>query len=548
MLRDGETRKQGVAWSPDSRLLASGDAGGNHEIRIWSMDSSEVILLSGHEDWITSLEFSPNGQYLASTSRDGYCRIWDVQRQSCIHVLPCELSAIAVGWHASGQQVCIGGGDAEMDAAMMLIRWDPFSGETKQKSTPGLGAIECLSYTDDQEFIVAGSSKGKCMKFNAETLEMVCETQAHRGYCLGLTIINDQQIATSGQDDAVRVWSLDGLVPIRSLLGHREDANNLGWNSSRGQLASAGSDSDVRIWDLNRPEQFRTVFPQNAEGRQDFFWQAGQVPNIELVVSTNEVVYRRAKSMPMVVPLEPGEESYVHESKSIFDLRSLLTGTEVIDIDQVVRLANEELQNGSAVLPPKVEELLREAEYPHGLFWSPDRSMVVNAIWRSETNDHLIQAWSIQETRLVYQWGPYRSLSEVIWSPDGNWLAIDGIGFRLFDMHTGELVQKFENEGCNAAWHPHESKLLVGDKHGRLTCLEVETGEQLGAVDLNVQNLIDFAYSPEGTRVAVSGSDHTVRILDAQSFEELLLLDQPKSSMARATLVLRGSRTGWPRL
>ena len=337
MLREGETRKHGVAWSPDSRLLASGDAGGSNDIRIWSIDSGEVILLSGHEDWITSLDFSPNGQYLASTSQDGFCRVWDVQRQSSVHVLPCEVPAYAVEWHASGEQVCIGGGVAEMDSVMMLTAWHPFSDETQQKSTPGPGPISCLSYTKDQDFILAGSSNGKCMKFNATTLELVCETQAHRGCCNGVTIINDQQVATGGEDQAVRVWTLDDLVPIRTLLGHKGQATDVSWNSSRGQLASAGTDGAVKIWDLKQLESFRTIYPPNAEGGQDFLWQAGQVPNIELLKSSGKVVYRRANSMPMVVPFEPDLKPHAFESSSIFELRSLCKGTDVFDIHEVLR-------------------------------------------------------------------------------------------------------------------------------------------------------------------------------------------------------------------
>ena len=84
-----------------------------------------------------------------------------------------------------------------------------------------------------------------------------------------------------------------------------------------------------------------------------------------------------------------------------------------------------------------------------------------------------------------------------------------------------------------APWDPNDSQILVGSRFGDLIRLDVVTGERLASTTLSVQDLIDIACSPDGTRVAVSGSDKTVRILDAVSFEELLLLDQADSTVDR---------------
>ena len=40
--------------------------------------------------------------------------------------------------------------------------------------------------------------------------------------------------------------------------------------------------------------------------------------------------------------------------------------------------------------------------------------MVANNLWLSETNEHLIQVWSVRESRLVHQWGPYYGAIEVL--------------------------------------------------------------------------------------------------------------------------------------
>jgi WD40 repeat protein len=68
-----------VAFSPDSKTLASGDA--ENTIRLWDVTTHRQISvpLTGHTGEVTSLGFSPDGKTLASAGQDGTIRLWDVQ-------------------------------------------------------------------------------------------------------------------------------------------------------------------------------------------------------------------------------------------------------------------------------------------------------------------------------------------------------------------------------------------------------------------------------------------------------------------------------------
>jgi WD40 repeat protein len=64
-----------LALSPDERLVASGDEGG--EVRTWSLDGEAGRTFPGHHDRVTGLVFADGGRVLASSSWDGSVRTWD---------------------------------------------------------------------------------------------------------------------------------------------------------------------------------------------------------------------------------------------------------------------------------------------------------------------------------------------------------------------------------------------------------------------------------------------------------------------------------------
>jgi WD40 repeat protein len=68
-----------LAISPDGKRVATA----GHVIKIWELDTGrEIFELSGHISTITGLDFTSDGEYLASTSVDGTARLWDASQAS----------------------------------------------------------------------------------------------------------------------------------------------------------------------------------------------------------------------------------------------------------------------------------------------------------------------------------------------------------------------------------------------------------------------------------------------------------------------------------
>jgi len=69
-----DTNVGSLALSPENHLMATSDYNGIH---IWSLENwQELVVLSGHWESPTDLDFSPDGNSLLSSSADGTFRLW----------------------------------------------------------------------------------------------------------------------------------------------------------------------------------------------------------------------------------------------------------------------------------------------------------------------------------------------------------------------------------------------------------------------------------------------------------------------------------------
>ncbi|KKF92239.1 Vegetative incompatibility protein HET-E-1 [Ceratocystis platani] len=154
-----------VVFSIDGQRLVSGSkdntvkiwdvtSGSDDEtVKIWDVTSGAYLqTLEGHDDWVTSVAFSMDGQRLASGSDDKTVKIWDATSGACLQTLEGHDGDVtSVVFSIDGERLVSGSKDHTIKI------WDATSGACLQTLEDHDAGVSSVAFSIDGQRLASGS-------------------------------------------------------------------------------------------------------------------------------------------------------------------------------------------------------------------------------------------------------------------------------------------------------------------------------------------------------------------------------------------------------
>lgn len=99
-----------IAWNAKGELVATGAS--DKVIRVWNLERAgnrPQCELKGHALEVTKVLFNPVREFeLASCSKDGTVRLWDVRTKTCLTKLDVTGDLFSLAWSLDGAEMVVG--------------------------------------------------------------------------------------------------------------------------------------------------------------------------------------------------------------------------------------------------------------------------------------------------------------------------------------------------------------------------------------------------------------------------------------------------------
>ncbi len=458
-----------------------------------------VYRLKGHQNWVQSVAFSPDGQKIVSGSKDTTLIIWDVATGNPVG-MPLSGHESEV-WSVAFSPVEDLSASAGLDGQIFL--WNASNGQYIGDPLRGhTGWVTSVAFSPDGKRLVSGGSDGTIRVWDVSTGASLAVLQGHKDVVWCVAWSPDGSLLASGSADSmILLWDTKNFSEVRSLMGHRDLVRSLAWSPDGRNLASGGV---------------------IEEGKATW----GEVIVWDILTGESKKLERRDEQAVRAVAFDPsGAVLAIGQANGAIMLwdvrRSKILGEPIRGHDQMV-MGLAFSPDGRYMTSGSIDEtviLWDFFTYTRSIAFSPDRNYMV-----SGSEDNAVRVWEVATENEISRMVHDAIVTSVAFSQDGIYVVSgsEDNTVRVWDAYGGKEIARMVHDAgvTSVAFSPDGKYVVSGSKDNTARVWDAYSGKEIARM-VHDAVVTSVAFSPDGVYVLSGSEDKTARVWEAATGKEI---------------------------
>ena len=267
-----------AAFSPDGARIVT--ACWDKTARVWdAATGKEIAVLRGHENYVTTAAFSPDGARIVTGSHDRTARIWDASTgKEFATLLGHEDAVKSAAFSPDGARIVTA---SFRDATARI--WDA---ATRQEIATLLGhedAVKSATFSPDGARVVTGSYDRTARIWDASTGREIAVLRGRENMMEYVVFSPDgTRIITVPETDTARVWDAATGQEIAALRGHAGRVRSAAFSPDGALTVTGSDDGTAQIWDAVTGQKIAAL-----RGHEGGVWSAAFSPDGARIVTAS---------------------------------------------------------------------------------------------------------------------------------------------------------------------------------------------------------------------------------------------------------------------
>jgi WD40 repeat protein len=230
-----------VTISPDRKHFATGSA--DKTVRLWSVPSGRRLMRHSEEELYT-VAVSPDGKHVAAGGTDGIVEVCDADSPSCALLRGHRNEVMSAAFSHDGARLVTAGTDATVRL------WDLASAKSTvfEASEP----LTTAALAPDGKSLAYLASRQQLVDVDLATSKRrTMPLVKPRGFMVQFS--PDSKLIAVADEHEVKLWD-PATNNVRSFSGHSDDVRRVVFSPAGDLLASAGEDRLVGVWRISDGE------------------------------------------------------------------------------------------------------------------------------------------------------------------------------------------------------------------------------------------------------------------------------------------------------